>query len=211
VGRERSDDGCIEPFYGERERIMAHRVCPVWLGYFLASPLRRLLQDPEKILSPHIRPGIRALDVGCAMGFFTLPMARMAGENGKVYGVDMQPGMLRELEKRAAKADLGGRIETRMCRADSLCLEDVRGTVDFAIAIAMVHEVPDPARLFRELYDVLKPGGRLLLAEPKGHVSAEAFETTVSLARETGFSEAEQPEIPRGRAVILKKGNVCPV
>ena len=92
-----------------------------------------------------------------------------------------------------------------MCRADSLGLEDVRETVDFAIAIAMVHEVPEPSRLFKELYDVLKPGGRLLVAEPKGHVSAKAFETTVSLARAAGFTEAGQPDIPRGMTVILEK------
>ncbi len=37
---------------------MAHRICPWWLGYILASPLRRLLQDPAAIVEPHVREGM---------------------------------------------------------------------------------------------------------------------------------------------------------
>jgi len=39
-------------------------VCPVWVGYLLASPLRKLLQNPDKILAPYVKPGMTVLDVG---------------------------------------------------------------------------------------------------------------------------------------------------
>jgi len=51
---------------------MAEHRCPVWVGYFLASGLRKLLQNPVKILSPYVKRNMTVLDIGCAMGFFSL-------------------------------------------------------------------------------------------------------------------------------------------
>ena len=52
---------------------MAEDVCPVWVAYLLASPLRKLLQNPERILAPCVHEGMTVVDIGCAMGFFSLP------------------------------------------------------------------------------------------------------------------------------------------
>lgn len=59
---------------------LSHRVCPWWLGYLLASPLRRLLQNPDGILKPHVKEGMCVLDIGCGRGFFSLPLAKLAGD-----------------------------------------------------------------------------------------------------------------------------------
>ena len=61
-----------------------HRVCPASGAGFLANPLRKLIHSPEKILDRYIQPGDTVLDFGCGPGFFTVPMARMAGETGMV-------------------------------------------------------------------------------------------------------------------------------
>jgi 2-polyprenyl-3-methyl-5-hydroxy-6-metoxy-1,4-benzoquinol methylase len=58
---------------------MAQRVCPIWVGYLLASPVRKLYQNPKKILGAYVREGMKILDIGCAMGFFSLPLAEMTG------------------------------------------------------------------------------------------------------------------------------------
>ena len=184
---------------------MAEHVCPVWVGYLLASPLRKLVQNPNKILGPHVSGGITVLDVGCAMGFFSLPLARLVGPAGKVVCVDLQEKMIRSLARRARKAGLSDRIEARSCRQDSLGLDDLGGQIDFALAFALVHEVPDAARLFGEICETLKPSGRLLVAEPSWHVSAEAFEASVSLAEQNGFATVNRPRIGRSRAVLLEK------
>jgi 2-polyprenyl-3-methyl-5-hydroxy-6-metoxy-1,4-benzoquinol methylase len=63
---------------------VSHRDCPWWLGYLLASPLRRLLQRPEEILRPYVSEDMHALGVGCGMGFFSLPLARFGCISGKV-------------------------------------------------------------------------------------------------------------------------------
>jgi hypothetical protein len=51
---------------------MEERVCPWWLGYLLASPVRRLSQDPGAILAPYVREGATVLAPGPGMGFLTL-------------------------------------------------------------------------------------------------------------------------------------------
>jgi ubiquinone/menaquinone biosynthesis C-methylase UbiE len=184
---------------------MAKHVCPIWIGYLLTCPVRRLFQNPEKLLGPFIKEGMTVLDVGCAMGFFSLPVAHMVGPNGKVICIDLQPKMIDVLEKRARKAGLINRIEPRLCAENSLGLKDRAGTVDFAFAIAVVHEVPDTAALFQEIHHVLKPGSRLLVAEPKGHVTVKAFDATVVAARETGFAVLERSKNKYGHTMLLQK------
>jgi ubiquinone/menaquinone biosynthesis C-methylase UbiE len=184
---------------------MAKRACPVWVGYLLASPLRRLFEKPEKMFDPHIEEGMKVLDIGCAMGFFSLPFARMVGSSGKVICVDVQDGMIRSLKKRAQKAELSDRIETRLCQPESLNIADLKEDIDFAVALAVVHEVPDAAGFFSETYETLKPAGKLLVAEPKGHVSEGEFDITVSHAKQNGFQVIETSRIGRYRAVLLEK------
>lgn len=166
---------------------MKKHICPVWVGYFLASGPRKLLQNPAKIAGRHVKPGMTVLDFGCAMGFFSLPMAKAVGPEGKVVCVDVQPKMLDILKRRATRAGLAERIKTHVCQDDSIALDGRAGRFDFALAFAVLHEVPDQDRLLAELSQLIKPGGRLLLAEPAGHVTPEAFEQTVTLARAHGF------------------------
>jgi ubiquinone/menaquinone biosynthesis C-methylase UbiE len=180
-----------------------HHVCPWWMGYFLASPLRRLAQNPERILRPYLREGMRFLEIGPGMGFFTLPMARMAGEKGKIYCVDIQQQMLDSLVRRAEKSGLTGRIECRRCTDVSLGVNDLVGTIDLAVAIAVVHEVPDARALFREVFSCLKQGGKMLIAEPSKRVSADEFSATLAAAAEAGLVPAGTPRIRGFRSVLL--------
>ncbi len=183
-----------------------HRVCPVWVGYLLASPIRALFQSPKKILAPYVSPGMHVLDVGCAMGFFTLPLARLVGPRGRVICVDMQEKMLDALMRRARRANLADRIEARVCQTDSLCVADLARKVDFVLAFAVVHEVGDAARFFGEVQSVLKPGGRLLFAEPKGHVSEHAFQESLSAAAHSGLRTIDSLRIARTHAALLERG-----
>jgi ubiquinone/menaquinone biosynthesis C-methylase UbiE len=184
---------------------MAQRVCPVWIGYLLASPIRKLLEHPEKILGDLIRPGMTVLDVGCAMGFFSLAMAKMVGSKGKIIAVDIQLKMIESLKRRALKAGLSDRIETRVCAENSLSIDDLIDRIDFALAFYVVHEVPDVQSFFKQIHRALKPNAKLYIAEPRGHVSADDFKTTVDMARDNGFEILEYPERRRARAALLFK------
>ena len=182
-----------------------HHVCPWWLGYLLASPLRRIECQPAKVLGPHVRPGMTVLEPGPGMGFFTLELARLAGSSGRVIAVDIQPRMLDRLRRRAAKAGVLDRLDARLAAPDSLGIADLAGTVDFTLAFFMVHELPTAAGFFREVAQASKSGARLLFAEPKGHVKAPTFDAELQAARDAGFALVETLSLRRSNAVLLER------
>lgn len=184
---------------------MAGRLCPPYIGYWLLNPFRKLLESPGKMLGPFVGAGMTVLEPGPAMGFFTLPLARMVGPRGRVVAADIQQKMLDVLEKRARKAGLQDRIETRLVGDDGMGISDLAGQVDFTAALHVVHEVPDLAAFFREIFAALKPGGRLLIVEPKGHVSPETFAKTLKTAQAAGLNPAEPPGRIGRRSALLSK------
>ena len=184
---------------------MSEHVCPWWLGYALINPLRRFFHDPDKLLKQYVEEGMTVLDIGCGMGFFSLPMARMVGVSGKVVCVDLQDKMIRGLVNRAKKGALLGRIDARVCGGNHLGIEDIGGDVDFALTFALIHEVPDKDRLLAEIAGAMKQQGKILIGEPKGHVSKDDFDKTVSFAREAGFEAVDHPKIARTHAIVMRK------
>ncbi len=186
---------------------MSHFVCPWWLGYLLLNPLRRLRQDPAAILAPHVRPGMTVLEPGPGMGFFTLELARLVGDAGRVVAVDVQQRMLAALRRRADRAGVGGRIETRLTEGGSLGVDHLAGAVDFILAFAVVHELPDAASLFAQAAKLLKPSGRLLVSEPRLHVSQRDFAATVRAAERAGLRELDRPPSAASRSVLLQPGS----
>ncbi len=184
---------------------MAKRVCPWWLGYFLISPLRRLMHDPKEILSPFVKEGMVVVEPGCGMGYFTLELARLVGPRGKVVAVDLQKKMLSSLRRRLTKASLAERVEARLAIEESLGLDDRAGQADFVLAFAVVHEMLDQAAFYSQAHRVLKTGGRLLVAEPKGHVTPEAFDDSMEKACRLGFRLSKNPVIGGSRSALLER------
>lgn len=185
---------------------MAKHVCPWWVGYLLACPLRRFAQNPATIVTPYVREGVTVLEPGPGMGFFTLELARQVGPAGRVIAVDVQLRMLAGLKRRLAKTGLAERVDARLGQEDSMGLQDLAGKVDFTLAMAVVHEMPSASRFFAEAAAAMKPGGTLLLAEPSGHVKESLFAAELQAAAEAGFTVAERPTIRRSHAALLKKG-----
>ncbi len=180
-----------------------NHVCPWWLGPVLASPLRKLWQDPRRILAPHVREGMTVLEPGPGMGFFTLELARLVGPAGRVVAVDLQERMLAGLRRRAERAGLQDRIEARRASDEGMGIHDLAGRVDLVLAFAVVHELPDAGRFFAELQPVLAPGGKVLVAEPRGHVAPEAFEATLGAAERAGLRRAPGPQIAGSLTALL--------
>lgn len=185
---------------------VAEHVCPWWLGYLLASPIRKWIsEDPETLLRPYVRQEMTVLEPGPGMGFFTMPLARLVGPSGRVIAVDIQSKMLDNLRRRARKAGLLDRVETRLAGTEGMCVDDYAGTVDFVLAFAVVHEMPSAAAFFGEAAGALNRGGMLLLAEPAGHVSSETFEAELRSAQLAGLAEVSRPRVRRSRAALLRR------
>ena len=140
-------------------------------------------------------------------GYFSIPMAKMVGDDGKVIAVDLQQKMLDAMKRRAEKAGVANRIQAHCCEADDL---NINAKADFVLAFAMVHEVPDTKRLLSQVLACLKPSGKFLIAEPQLHVSASTFQKMLEIAADVGFRQsAEQPQVRRCRAIVF--GKVGPV
>ncbi len=184
---------------------MPKKLCPIWVGYLMASPVRRLFEDPYRLIRPHVQPGGTVLDIGCAMGYLSLPAARLVGSHGRVVCVDLQPRMIEVLRRRASRSRLLGRMELQVCQESDLGVGDLDSCVDLALAIHVVHEVPQVPRFFDQVVRTLRRSGRLLMVEPKGHVRSEEFAETRDLAVSARLTIIDHPPVRRGYGVVLVK------
>ena len=177
------------------------RVCPVERAGMLEMRLRSWIYPPRRILAPFVAPGMTALDFGCGPGVFTLPMAELVGAAGQVIAVDVQPGMLELVEQKIRATPLAKRIHLHLSRPEALGVVE---KVDFILAFWVIHEVPDPSRLFGEFRSILRPGGRLLIVEPPFHVSREQFGRMVQTTEAAGFRACPGPVVFLCETAVLE-------
>ena len=175
-----------------------NHVCPVERAGHLDSKFRRWLQNPHRLLKPYVSEGMTVLDFGCGPGFFTVPLAELAGQPGRVIAADLQEGMLRKLEDKIRGTSLVDRITLHRTGENSI---GVTGPFDFIVAVFVVHEVPDQDVFFREVAGLLKTHGRMFIAEPPFRVSARAFRETLANAGNAGLLTVKKPWVlmSRGR------------
>lgn len=189
----------------EAKGMAQHKPCPWWAGYLIASPIRKLWQDPALILGPYVRGGMTVLEPGPGMGFFTLEIANLVGPTGRVVAVDVEPRMIEGLKRRAGKAGLSDRIDARVVGPTSMQLAGLDAAIDFVFAFAVVHELPSAASFFAEAAHAMKPGAELLLVEPAGHVGEAEFAEEIKAAADNGLTVADRPPIRRSMAALLRK------
>ena len=101
-------------------------------------------------------------DVGAGSGYMTLRLARLVGPEGKVYGVDVQPGMIQLLQQNAAKAKVMNVVPVLGAYDDPKL---PAGMLDLIIMVDVYHEFTQPQLMLQHIREALKPGGRLALFE----------------------------------------------
>lgn len=128
--------------------------------YFKADNAeRREWQNPEAILAGiGLKPGLTFIDVGCGGGFFTLPAARIAGENGRVYGIDINADYINELRQLAAEEKLNN-LNLTVGKAEEVVLCKV--CADILFFGVVLHDFEDATRVIHNAGRMLKPGGQL--------------------------------------------------
>jgi ubiquinone/menaquinone biosynthesis C-methylase UbiE len=177
-------------------------VCPVERAGGFDNRIRRWLQNPYKILKPYIEEGMTVLDMGCGPGFFSIEMAQMVGERGRVIACDLQEGMLAKLRAKIEGTELADRIRVHKCEEDKIGVSE---EIDFVLLFYMAHEVENKEALFDEIGAMLKPNGQVLIVEPPLHVSKAAFEETIRKARDAGFALVGMPKVLLSKTAVLNK------
>jgi ubiquinone/menaquinone biosynthesis C-methylase UbiE len=126
----------------------------------LEDPSRDQWQQPEKVMKAlAIEPGQTIADLGSGPGYFTLRFARAVGPKGKVFGIDVAPGMLAFLKKQARAEHLMN-IQTILAKpGDPKLLLD---SVDLIFICDTLHHISHRAEYLSLLFRALKPGGRLV-------------------------------------------------
>ena len=126
---------------------------------------RKKRQNPEGILAEMgLMPGFTFVDIGCGGGFFAIPAARIVGEKGRVYGLDVDEEALARLGEVVKKEGLKNLV-LRIGNAEKTILcEQCADIVFFGVVL---HEFKDPSKVLTNVKRMLKPDGRLITLEWK--------------------------------------------
>lgn len=109
-----------------------------------------------------INPGEKILDIGCGAGVDTLLAAMMVGPSGKVVGVDIVSEMLQRAEENLKRTNLKN-VTFKKASGEQLPFED--DSFDVLISNGVVNLIPDKTATLKEAMRILKPGGRLMIAD----------------------------------------------
>jgi len=167
----------------------------------LESRLRLFLQNPRKILKKYVRSGMTVLDLGCGTGYFTLEIAKLLNNNGKVIASDVQKGMLEFLKQKLRNSQLQRLIKIHNNQENTLCLTE---RVDFILAFYSFHEMKYIDSIILDLSRIVKPETKIFISEQKFHVSKNRFNKIIAKMENSGFEICERPVIFFSRTVIMK-------
>lgn len=177
-------------------------VCSHKMAFMLDNWIRKLFQNPRKIVGEYIKQGDTVIDLGCGPGFFSIEMARLVGSKGKVVAADLQEEMLEHVKRKAAAKNLASRFEYHRCKNDCIGIQ-LDKKADFILAFYMVHETPNPAAFLEEVKPLLNKGGRFLVVEPRMHVNREMYEEMIATAETAGFRVLDAPKKKGGRSALF--------
>lgn len=129
----------------------------------LDNPIRRKVLPPYEIVKGlNIGNGKIVADIGCGIGYFTIPFAKDLEDNGRVYAVDINPLMLEETNRRVKEKNLTN-VETIQSSENDFGLEDC--SVDFVFTSTVFHEVDSPEKFLGECKRILKEDGTLIILD----------------------------------------------
>jgi len=129
----------------------------------LEGPARDAYQKPDEVVRAlDLKPGEAVADIGSGSGYFTLRLAKAVGETGQVYGVDIDPDMIRYLNRRIRNAGLRN-VHTVLSDPDDPLLPD--RSIDRFVIVDTWHHIANQERYLALMKRLLKPGGQVVMID----------------------------------------------
>jgi len=161
---------------------------PAFIGRLLDSGYRRRIQPPAQLIERSgIKKGMHVLDLGCGSGAFTPFIARVVGQKGRVYALDIQADMLKQLENKLSKPENRDIKNIKLIEGNAYELPFDNGSLDLVNMVTVLQEIPDRNRALQEVKRVLKPGGFLAVTELFPDPDYPWKSTTVKLGSGAGL------------------------
>jgi len=161
---------------------------PAFIGRFLDSGYRRRIQPPAQLIERSgIKKGMQVLDLGCGSGAFTPFIARTVGEKGKVYALDIQADMLKQLERKLSKPENKDIKNIKLIEGNAYELPFEDGSLDLVNMVTVLQEIPDRNKALQGVKRALKSGGLLAVTELFPDPDYPWKSTTIKLGEEAGF------------------------
>jgi len=178
--------------------------CPPWLAWLVEIDNPFFASTRSKTIIAHLdlKPGMRSLDAGCGPGRLTIPMAAKVGPVGRIVALDLSSAMLDRVKLRAERAKLAN-IDLRQGRIGNNELHF--GAFDRAVLVAVLGEIPNRQAALWEIFEALKPGGILAVAEVIADPHFQRRSKVITLASSVGFRKKRQTGGPLAYAVYFEK------
>ena len=167
----------------------------------------------EAQLATKLKPGLAACDLGCGNGFWTLKLAEMVGEEGKVYAVDIQKEMLGMLEERAERENVRNIVPVHNNAVSTRLPPE---SCDLILLVDVYHEFSHPEQMLASMRQALKPGGLIVLVEyraedPEVPIKPEHKMSKEQILKEyepNGFTLAEEyDKLPWQHVMYFKRSD----
>ena len=169
-------------------RKLWHFPAPAFIGRLLDSGYRRRIQPPSQLIERSgIREGMHVLDLGCGPGAFTPFIARAVGKKGKVYALDIQSDMLKQLERKLAKPENRDIQNVKLIEGNAYELPFSDNSLDLVNMVTVLQEIPDRNMASNEVKRVLKHGGLFAVTELFPDPDYPWKSTTIKLGEAAGF------------------------
>lgn len=168
----------------------------------LDHSLRKLIQNPEKILKKLIKKEDIVLDFGSGSGFFSIPAAKISK---KLIAADIQEDMLDYIKAKIKNNPIKNKITLVKCSKDSI---NIREKVDFVIMSFIFHEIKNKSEIIKQIRDVMKDNAKLYFSEPWFEVSSKEFNEELQIIKSKGFKLVHKKMKIFRREALLEKINI---
>lgn len=161
---------------------------PAFIGRVLDSDYRRRIQPPALLVARSgVQNGMKILEIGCGSGAYTPSFARAVGEEGQVFALDIQPGMLRQIQNKLLRPENQDITNLQVVEGSAYELPFEKETLDMVYMVTVFQEIPDKLRCLQEIRRVLKRRGILAVTELLPDPDYPWVTTTVNMVKAGGF------------------------